>query len=98
MSPDPKRDQLAREAKAIVALSHRNGPIEDIHAEQPCPICAGSARYSRISDEEIRLIMRNAVNRVYRLLVLKAENPTEYKRQNRFGERYTRFWDDPDCP
>jgi hypothetical protein len=98
MSPDPKRDQLAREAKAIVALSYRNGPIEDIHAGQPCPTCGGSARYSRISNEEVRLIMRNAVNRVYRLLVLKAENPTEYERQIRFGERYTRFWDDPDNP
>jgi hypothetical protein len=51
-----------------------------------------------ISDEEIRLIMRNAVNRVYRLLVLKAENLTEYERQIRFGERYTRFWDDPENP
>ena len=98
MSPDRKRDQLAREAKAIVALSYRNGPIEDIHAGQPCPTCGGGARYSRISDEEMRLIMRNAVNRVYRLLVLKAENPTEYERQIRFGERYTRFWDDPDNP
>ncbi len=98
MSLDPKRDQLAREAKAIVALSYRNGPIEDIHAGQPCPTCGGSARYSRISDEEIRLIMRNAVNRVYRLLILKAENPTEYECQIRFGERYTRFWDDPDDP
>jgi hypothetical protein len=77
MSPELKREPLAREAKAIVALSYGNGPIEDIHVGQPCPTCGGSARYSRISDEEIRLIMRNAINRVYRLLVLKAENPTE---------------------
>src|SRR5688500_9963161 len=97
MNPDFDRRQLAREAKAIVALSYRNGPIEDIHAGQPCPTCGGSARYSRISDEEIRLVMRTAVNRVYRLLVLK-ENPTEYERQIRFGERHTRFWDDPDNP
>ncbi len=96
MSSDPTRDQLAREAKAIVALSLRNGPIEDIHAGQPCPNCAGSTGYSRISDEEMRLIMRNAVNIVYRLLVLKEENPTEYEWQIRFGERYTQRWDDPD--
>jgi hypothetical protein len=98
MSPDSKRDQLAREAKAIVALSYRNGPIEDIHAGQPCPTCGESAQYSRISDEQIRLIMRTAVNRVYRLLILKAENPTEYERQICFGERYTLLWDDPDNP
>ena len=93
---DPTRDQLAREAKAIVALSFRNGPIEDVHAGQPCPTCARSPGYSRISDEEMRSIMRSAVNRVYKLLVLKVENPTEYERQIRFGERYTQRWDDPD--
>ena len=48
------------------------------------------------SDQEMRLIMRSAVNRVYRLLVLKVENPTEYERQIRFGERYTERWDDSD--
>ena len=42
--------------------------------------------------------MQNAVNRRYRLLVLKAENSPEYDRQIRFGERYTQFWDDPDDP
>jgi hypothetical protein len=94
MSSDAIRDQLSREAKAIVALSFRNGPIEDIHAGQPCPTCARSPGYSRISDLEMRLIMRSAVNRLYRLLVLKVENPTEYERQIRFGERYTERWDD----
>jgi hypothetical protein len=96
MSSDPTRDQLATEAKSIVALSFRNGPIEDLHGGQPCPTCARSPGYSRISDDEMRLIMRNAVNRVYRLLVLKVENPTEYDRQIRCGERYTKGWDDPE--
>ena len=35
---DKKR--LAREAKAIVALAFRNGPIEKIHAGKECPTCA----------------------------------------------------------
>src|SRR4051794_31375486 len=96
MRSNPTRDQLAREAKAIVALCFRNGPIENIHAGQPCPTCVKNPEYSRISDEEMRLIMRNAVNRVYRLLVFKVENPMEYERQIRFGERYTHRWDDPD--
>jgi hypothetical protein len=98
MSSDATLNRLAREAKAIVALSFRNGPIEDIHAGQLCPTCAGRAGYSRITDEEMRLIMRNAVNRVYRLLVLKVEAPSEYERQIRFGERYTQGWDDPQIP
>jgi hypothetical protein len=98
LARNARRDQIAREAKAIVAPFIGNGPIEDIHAGQPCPTCGGSARYSRISDEEIPLIMRSAVNRVYRLLILEGENPTEYERQIRFGERYSRFWDEPDNP
>ena len=42
MSTDIDRRQLAREAKAIVALALRNGPIEDIHAGRPCPTCPGA--------------------------------------------------------
>ncbi len=97
METDSRRQQLAREAKAIVALAFRNGPIEDIHAGQPCPTCAGRPGFSRISDDEIKAIMKNAVNRVYVLLVLKAEDPAEYEAKIRFGERYTARWDDPEC-
>ena len=46
--------QVAREAKAIVALAFRNGPIENIHAGRPCPTCSGQAGYSRISDAEMK--------------------------------------------
>ena len=96
MRSDPVRSELAREAKSIVALCFRNGPIEDVHAGQLCPTCVGGKGYSRITDEEMQLIMRNAVNQVYRLLVLKLENPNEYERQIQFGNRYTQHWDDPD--
>ena len=90
------RLQIAREAKAIVALAFRNGPIEQIHASRTCPTCAADSSFSRITDEEMKTIMKNAVNRVYTLLLLKAENPIEYERQVQFGERYTRHWDDPE--
>jgi hypothetical protein len=33
---------VAREAKALVALAFRNGPIEDIHAGKLCPTCHGN--------------------------------------------------------
>jgi hypothetical protein len=33
---------VAREAKALVALAFRNGPIEDIHAGKFCPTCHGN--------------------------------------------------------
>jgi hypothetical protein len=87
---------LMREAKSIVALAFRNGPIEDLHAGGPCPICTGKTGYSRVSDAEMKLIMKNAVNRVYRLLRLKADDADGYEREIVLGERYTAKWDDPE--
>ncbi len=92
------RQHLAREAKAIVALAFRNGPIEDIHAGRLCPTCAGQDGYSRITDAEMKLIMTNAVDQVYALLLLKIESPGEYESQIRLGERYTAKWDEPRVP
>ena len=40
MTLDP---DLAVEAKALVALAFRNGPIEDLHAGRPCTVCSGNA-------------------------------------------------------
>lgn len=92
------RRQLAREAKAIVALAFRNGPIENIHAGRPCPTCTGQTGYSRITDAEMKLVMKSAVDRVYALLTLKDENPEQYESRIQFGERYTRSWDEPRMP
>ena len=93
-----KSDQrdLAREAKAIVALAFRNGPIEDLHAGRTCLACEGRSGFSRISDDEMKVIMKNAVNRVYKLLRLKAEDPDGYAREIALGERYTVKWDEPE--
>jgi hypothetical protein len=92
------RRKIAREAKAIVALAFRNGPIEDIHAGRLCPTCAGHTGYSRITDAEMKVIMKNAVNRVYALLCLKNDDPGEYESQIQFGESYTAKWDEPGVP
>ena len=93
MNTDFDRRQLAREAKSIVALAFRNGPIEDIHAGRPCPTCAGQAGYSRITDAGMKSIIKNAVDHVYALLTLKNESPTEYEAQIQFAVRYTGAWD-----
>jgi hypothetical protein len=98
MSTDRERRQIAREAKAIVALAFRNGPIEQIHAGRSCPTCIGRAGFSRITDDEMKSIMKNAVNRLYELLVLKEEDPVEYESKIQFGERYTARWDEPQMP
>lgn len=71
MTDNPDARELAREAKALVALAFRNGPIEDVHAGEPCPACRDKSGVSRISDDQMKLIMKNAVNKVYALLRLK---------------------------
>jgi hypothetical protein len=96
MTRKADKHDLIREAKAIVALPFRNGPIEDLHAGKPCPACEGKAGYSRISDAEMKVIMKNAVNHVYKLLRLKVEDPDLYAREIAFGERHTAKWDDPE--
>ena len=95
MNTKSDRKQLAREAKAMVALAFRNGPIEDLHAGKPCPACDGKSGFARITDAEMKTIMKNAVDRVYALLCLKDENPAEYESQIAFGERNTLRWDEP---
>jgi hypothetical protein len=95
MRTQPDQRDLVREAKAIVALAFRNGPIEDLHAGKPCPACEGQTGYSRISDADMKTIMRNAVKQVYKLLRLKAADPDGYERKIAYGERCTSNWDDP---
>lgn len=95
MNTKPSREQLAREAKAIVALAFRNGPIEDVHAGKTCPTCQGQAGFSRITDAEMKAIMKNAVDYLYSLLCLRSEDPAEYESRIEFGERYTARWDEP---
>src|SRR5437762_2859643 len=98
MKENPDHKQLVREAKAIVVLAFRNGPIEDVHAGKLCPACNGKSGYSRITDPEMKLIMKNAVNCVYALLRLKATDPDGYAREIAFGARNAATWDDPEDP
>ncbi len=87
--------ELAAEAKAIVALAFRNGPIEDVHAGKLCPTCSRDASYSRISDAEMKLIMKNAVDRVYSLLWMKQNKPIAYAANLELGRRYATAWGRP---
>jgi hypothetical protein len=96
MTTKPDPPELVREAKAIVVLAFRNGPIEDLHAGKPCPACEGKAGYSRISGAEMKVIMKSAVDHVYKLLRLKADDPERYERQIAYGERCTANWDEPE--
>jgi hypothetical protein len=99
-TPMPKRKitfdpELATEAKSFVVSAFRNGPIEDVHYGKECPICAGKPEYSHITQDEMRNIMKHAVDAVYNLLWLKQNDPEKYARTLEYGDRYTRLWDDP---
>jgi len=87
--------QLATEAKAIVALAFRNGPIEDIHAGRVCPVCHGISDYSHITDDEMKAIMQSAVNAVYKLLWNRDHDSESYRKSIEYGSRFTSRWDDP---
>ncbi len=92
MTLDPK---LATEAKSIVVLAFRNGPIEGVHAGKECTTCAGKSEYSHIMQAEMKNIMKQAVDAVYKLLGLKQNDPEKYEAMLELGNRYTRFWDEP---
>jgi hypothetical protein len=92
MTLDP---ELAAEAKSLVALAFRNGPIEDVHAGKECPTCAGKSEYSHITRAEMKNMMKQAVDTVYKLLWLRQNDPEKYEATLKFGNRYTRLWDEP---
>jgi hypothetical protein len=87
---------LALEAKAMVALAFCNGPIEALHAGKPCAACAGNQEISLISNEEMKAIMKSAVDTLYRLLWQRENDPAAYLESLAFGERNTINWDDPE--
>jgi len=92
MTSDP---ELAAAAKSLVALAFRNGPIENVHAGKECPTCAGNSAYSHVTQAEMKNIMKQGVDTVYKLLWLKQNDPEKYEATLEFGKRYTRFWDEP---
>jgi len=80
---------LAREAKAIVALTFHNGPLEELHAGKPCPQCHGASEYSRITDEEMKALMKAIVDRIYSLSWLKKKKPDAFKAFVAHGSAYS---------
>jgi hypothetical protein len=94
-TPVENLPELAREAKAIVALAFRNGPIEDVHSGKTCPTCHGKAEYSHITQGEMRQILKFAVDQLYTFLVMKKNEPKAYEALIACGEQYTVAWDEP---
>jgi hypothetical protein len=87
---------LAVETKALVALVFRNGPIEDVHAGKLCLTCGGRSEYSRVSDEQMKAIMKSADNRRYSLLGQRENDVADYAKSLALGMKYSTRWDDPE--
>jgi len=87
---------LSAEAKALVLLAFRNGPIEDLHAGRPCPVCSGKPDVSHISQKEMKAMMKSAVNSIYRLLWQRRYDPAAYNKSLVFGLGQTTYWDAPE--
>ena len=89
-------ERLADEAKAIAVLAFRNGPLEDVHAGRDCPACSGRSEYSHITRDEMKRIMKNAVNKVYAVLWTRTHCPDVYPYIVKVGLRFTSDWDPPE--
>jgi hypothetical protein len=76
---------LALAAKAMVALAFRNGPIESVHAGSPCAVCCDNPAVSHISNEEMKAIMKSAVDTLYRLLWQRENDSAAYLGTRRWG-------------
>ena len=77
---------LEQEAKAIVANAFRNGPIEDVHATPE----------SKLGQEEMKRIMKYAVDKVFAMLQMREKNPDLYKlAMQAVWFQYAKDWDTP---
>ena len=75
-------------------MAFRNGPIENIHAgHSSCSMCGAS--HSRISDQEMREIMKFAVDRAATLMMLRENNVDQYEKLVMRALDYVQRWDDP---
>ena len=97
-------------AKSIAALCVRNTLLEDLHSGT-CPSSkAGDysdvtvvtpygeipwPRLSRISDEEMKRLMKEVVNGIYTFLCRQAD-PAFLAEFVRFGDSNTARWDEPE--
>jgi hypothetical protein len=88
--------KLAREAQSLVAMAFRNGPIEDVHAGMDCPTCSGRPEYSHITQDEMKRIMKHAVDKLYALLWIREHCPDVYGHVVQAGNLYTHEWDLPE--
>jgi hypothetical protein len=97
-------------AKAITAICVRNGFLEDLHSgvtpssktEDYCDVKVVTPygeipwpEVSRISDEEMKRLMKGIVNQMYAFLC-RQEDPVFLEAFIKMGSQYAAQWDEPD--
>jgi hypothetical protein len=110
MSKKSQQQYSARLAKALAVLCVRNTFLEDLHAGVPVVSKAGDFsdvkvvtpdreipwnEVSRISQQEMKTLMTQVVNKLYTALV-SLENEEAMDLVFRRGQEYTNHWDDPE--
>jgi hypothetical protein len=93
MKLDP---DLAMEAKALVVLVFSQWPYRRPARRKACSVCSGRPETSHISDDEMKVVMKSAVDATYRLLWQRDYDPVAYNEALAFGRRNTIHWDDPE--
>lgn len=100
----------ARLSKTLTAMCVRHTEIEDIHSgitpvtktgdySDVTVIDAGGQKIawndvSRISDDEMKVLMKKIVNRLYTFFI-QGEDP-RFSRQIEYFEQVSRIWDEPE--
>jgi hypothetical protein len=81
------------EANALIAMTVRNGPIEELHGGKHSPLLE-DATLSRISDEEMKVLMIHATRLLAGLLHVREKEPELYRRWIRtYGMMYCGSWE-----
>lgn len=84
---------LRDEANAIVSMAFRNGPIEDLHAGKSSELLTDPT-LSRITDDEMKVLMVHACRPRTDLLQMKESNPEEYYGTMMiWSDMYCRRWE-----
>jgi hypothetical protein len=100
----------ARLAKTLASMCVRNTELEDIHAGKYPTTKTGDYsdvkvidangreipwnELSRISDDEMKMLMKRIVNRIYTYFI--QGDDSRFQAQASFYERLTQKWDDPE--
>jgi hypothetical protein len=81
------------EANALTAYAFRNGPLEELHAGASSPLLTDPG-LSRLTDNEMKDLMINALTTLAGALALRDSDPERYRRfVQGYGLDFCRSWE-----